>query len=183
LMIVVETIQPELPIVCVRPSIIGPSMDGTRGSLRSPGCQFPYVYARTPFGRFLPWWGSGDIVFVDQVATHIVQALTEGNKRGVLHCTSGLAVSAPVLLSYCFPGRKLCILLSPTGTSRAQRLEVWVARRMGRGDKMRAYYDAYTYFAGNTWDFPLICANSLEHLKHALVTYINSPSELKSVVS
>ena len=65
----------DLPIVIVRPSIIGPSSDGKRGSPRTPGCASIDVML-SPLGRFMPSTGIVDNIFVDDVAKRVVDGVT-----------------------------------------------------------------------------------------------------------
>eukprot|EP01052_Picozoa_sp_SAG31_P039486 SAG31_NODE_5486_length_2512_cov_1.878989_3_plen_189_part_00 len=69
------------PVVIVRPSIVAVSSDGSRGSRGTPGCVCTRVML-SPVGRFMPATGIADNLFVDDVASRVVDAVVDVSAAG-----------------------------------------------------------------------------------------------------
>ena len=124
----------DLPIVIVRPSIIGPSSDGKRGSPRTPGCASIDIML-SPLGRFMPSTGIADNIFVDDVAKRVVDGVTmdlepPGNHVMVLWATNGLPAGWITIAAIINP-RKWIFQVPVAWRSASYRFEACLAWLIG----------------------------------------------------
>jgi nucleoside-diphosphate-sugar epimerase len=168
---IVRTSFTDLPITCVRPSIIACSSDGTRMGKHSPISACIHIHNKTPFGRCIPWWGGTDIVFSDEVAQRIVDVTDSRDNAKIVWCTNGVPVSNPILTHFTLPRRKFMLLLPPDCIQWGQRVEVFLARVWSgtRGEtQLRKFYESCVYFTSNTWDFEMVHPHTVDDLSNAI---------------
>lgn len=138
-------------ISVVRPSTVGPSSDGQRGSVTTPGCVCAALL-ESPFLRFSSSKGAGDFVCVDQVAETVVEAFD--SSTDVVWATNGRSASFAQLSS--LHKSKHLLIAQDAWLATYQSIEIWISKwfSITLSKALRLYYGEYSYISAHQWDFP-----------------------------
>lgn len=171
-----------LPVSFVRPSILGPSEDGVRGSPRSsPACAISLMTAKG-VGRFMPDRGAIDGVFVDHVANRVVEALDIDEH--IIFATNGhRGQSYPASVRYVLPWRLMASPKSWFIRRALQKAEVLLVRYIAGQRSATAldqFYGQLGYFVTNKWDFERVesCQAGPERFADACKSWILAKLEI-----
>jgi len=157
----------DLPICIVRPAIVAPSRDGTYGHDSSDGFPLFLKIAQSPLIRFPRNEGKLNIVFVEDVASDIIEAAsmlaepaTRDEKGLVFHpicsSTSASAHGALEMAKWAAPQVWRFDIRNSTARKALRTMEIGVVR-MVKGKRMarltRNLYSVFDPIFSNTWDY------------------------------